>query len=421
MEIKEIEIDSTYRNRVLYPNPCFFELLVNTPNKTFFAALDPVSRAAPQCLFTGNTLDSSLPNITTLTGTIVRVLPNAIEVNFSNQIFNFNNYYDGLTSDDNVTIVKYEYMHDNLGRFFLEKFPIVSVGNFFNIYYWPQIQPLNIAGLYVKFFIPAKPRCNQVKFLYNETRHNWNEIIYSDNVSVTVFIKNTNWNYSDRFSLRDEPPSWIGTIVSNTQNTITLNVVDSSQRDFIFIPSIGYFGKITNQNGLMITVTPNILVPILVNSEIQCLPFSYDNSQSLPYIGTCDQQQRTWIIELVSIQIPNVPLKNKFYLLQFSHLYVEFRDPYNSPQNNIMSNNPNSNNSYFRIIPNKVQSSREWLSFDCDGSSKTIRFTPTSMQFRFKILTPDGCLLEFIEKDSEWPKKSLSKLQVSALFNLKMF
>jgi hypothetical protein len=415
----EIEIDSTYRNRVLYPNPCSFELLVNTPNKTFISALDPVSKAAPQRTFVGNTLDPLISNVITITGTIVRIIPNAVEVVFPGQIFQEKNYYTGLITDNNITITKYEFVYANCGRFFLNNVsPTLAVGNLFNVYYWPQIEPLNVAGLYVKFFVPAKPTCNHVRLLYNEIKHNWNEIVMSDNFSVTVFIQNTNWAYDDTYSLRDEPPIWYGTVAANTSNTITFGSVDPAQRDFVYVSSLNYYGKITSQLGPTVTVTPNIVGFITPGDEAQCLQFSYDNSQSLPYIGTPDQQQRTWLIELINIQIPNIPIKNKTSLLQYSHLYIEFRDPLSSPQNNIMSNNPHSNNSYFRVVLSKMQSTREWLSYDCDGSKKTIRFTPTSMFFRFKILTPDGEVVEFLEQESTWPQKALSRIQVSALFNV---
>lgn len=421
----EIEIDSAYRNRTLYDNPFNFEILVNTPNKGFFEALDPVSLAAPQCYFTGNTLDSVNPNVTLITGVVNRIIPDSVEVLFTNNIFEKTNYYRGLTTDFNGLIIKYEYVGtigpNFIGRFYIDPFPhTLLLGQPFNLYYWPNIQPLNSLNTTVKMFVPAKPFCGTFAILYNETRHNYNPIVYSDNVSVTVKLEQINWQYNDTFSLRDDIPTSISTVLTNTNNTITVNTTDSGQNDFVFVPSIEYYGKITNKFANIFTVTPTINVVIIPGSEIQYLPFSYDNVHSLPYIGTSDQQQRTWVIELISVQIPNAPLKNKFNLMQFSHLYVEFRDPFASPQNNIMSNNPNSNNSYFRVVPSKLQPQKEWISFDCDGSRKTIRFTPTSMQFRFKIIEPTGKILKFKQKDTHWPVKPEAGLQVNALFNVKI-
>lgn len=419
MEIKEIEIDSTYRNRCLYPNPCDFVLMVNTSSKGFDCALDPVSLAAPSNYFRGNTLDSLVNNVVSISGQVVNLEDGYVDVSFPNSLFTENNYYSGLYVGGKV-IQKYEFI-EQFGFLYYGRFSInrqFNIGDVFTIKLWTTY-PLNILNSKIKFFIPSKT-FNSFKYLYNESKHNYNEIISSDMYSVTVLIKNIDWNVDDVFSLRNNLPSWIGLITSNTINTITVNVTDSTQNNFIFIPSIKYFGKITNKNGLIFTVYPNITSSIIPGSEIQCLPFSYDNTTSLPYIGTSDLQPKTYLIDLVSLQIPNKNLVDKNSLFQYSHLYIEFRDPLTSPQFNIMSNNPKCNNAYFRVVTSRTQSSKDWIAFDCDGSKKTIRFSPTSTQFCFKILTPTGETLKFKEKDDFWPLQPIENLQVNALFNVKI-
>jgi hypothetical protein len=421
MEIKEIEVDSSYRNRNQYPNPFEFDVAVNTPPKIKCRdAVDPVSSAAPQYTFTGNTLTPTLPNIASISGTVVRVVTDTVEVQFINVLFSDMDYYRGLTTSLNETILHYENVDTFLGRFRLQPFNISTyfVGSIFTLQYWPITQLLTVLNSIVRLFIPAKPLCNEVKLVYNETRNNWNEIVQTDEISVHILVRETDWMYSDTFSLRDTPPSWVGTVLLNTANSITVNAIDpNAQQDIVFIPSINYYGKLVLKSGNVFTVTPSITTIIVPGSAIQCLRFTYDNSRSLQYIGTADQQQRTWIVKLVSVQIPNIRLKNKENLFKFSHLYLEFRDTI-SPQYNIMSNNPNSNNSYFRIIPSKMQTQREWISFDCDGSQKTVRFSPTSTEFKFRILSPEGQILEFLTEDNKWPKKSKSRLQINALFNV---
>lgn len=417
----EIDVDSLFRNRTLYPNPFNFNVSVNCRNCDSYD--DFTSKAAPQSFFNGNTLDFTFANVTMLNGTILRILPDAVEVSFPlNTLFPLRDYYRGLLSDGNNLVKKYENLSSTEGRFFLERIDAtLLVGGLFNLFYWPQTQSLATLDSLVKIFIPAKPRNNQVDILYNESKNNFNTIASSDEYSVTVLIKNTNWSYSDTFSLRDESPSWFGTCVSSTLDSVTLSSDEQSQKDIFFVPSINYFGKIVEKSGPVVKISPQLQIPLVSGTPVQCLMYSYQNNTPLIYSGTSDQQQKTWFMSLVNVQIPRfAALKNKKSILDFSHLYVEFRDPQQTNQNNIISNNPNSKFAFFRIIPSKIQGNREWVSFDCDNSTKTVRFSPTASQYSFKITSPDGRVLEFLEKDSLWPKKALSELQVSVLFNVKL-
>jgi hypothetical protein len=417
----EIEVDSLFRNRTIYPNPFNFNVSVNCRNYDSYD--DFTSKSAPQRFFRGNTLDFVIANVTSLNGTILRILPDAVEVSFPlNTLFSLTDYYRGLLSDGNNLVQKYENLSPTVGRFFLQSIDSsLLVGGLFNLYYWPQTQSLATLDSLVKIFIPAKPRNNQVDILYNESKNNYNVITSSDEYSVTVLIKNTNWSYSDSFSLRDEPPAWFGTCVFSTLDLVTLSSDEESQKDIIFVPFINFFGKIVEKIGPVVKISPLLPFALAPGTSVQCLHYSYQNNIPLIYLGTADQQQKTWLMSLVNVQIPKfAALKNKKSILDFSHLYVEFRDPQQTNQNNIISNNPNSKFAFFRIIPSKIQGNREWISFDCDNSSKTVRFSPSASQYSFKITSPDGKVLEFLAKDSIWPKKPLSELQVSALFNVKL-
>ena len=84
-----------------------------------------------------------------------------------------------------------------------------------------------------------------------------------------------------------------------------------------------------------------------------------------------------------------------------------------------MSNNPHSNKIYFRVTPSRIQQIRDWLNFDCDGSSKTLRFRPTATNLRFSIKTPDGSLL-MLPLDNAAPTPPNPSVQASVLLNVRI-
>lgn len=420
METKELIIDSTYRDRNKYENPCDFVVQVNRPMKyTLADADDPVSFAAPLNSWTGNTLNPNVANVTMIAGTIQSISAPYIEASFPNPIFTSKNYYAGLNVNFNIKITKYEFIGisgaGNVGRFYIDgNIGLFVLGGPLNVYHFIYPIPLLI-GNKITFFVPGGV-INSPKYLYNQTLQEYETILSSTSDTVTVQLSSGAWTISDKYSLRNGIPVAISTVNASTTYTITPAVIPTVPLQIVYIPDFGYYGRVTKSTGGVLTVSPALPPVIPVGTELQYLNFDYDNVQSLQYVGTRDQQERTWIVNLKSVMIP----KRNLQLQQYSHIFLEFRDPTYSPPQNIMSNNPHINNISFRLTLDKAFVNSKFYTFYSEKSPKTIRFTPTSSYFIVRLLTPDGKILEFEDSDSKWPCEPIHDLQINISFILRM-
>jgi hypothetical protein len=423
MEVKVVEIDSTYRDRESFLNPCSFHLDINKAEKTTcLEAFDVVSDAAPILSWTGNTLDDTLANVTSTTGTVVNIFIPFVSVSFASSLFKKHNYYKGLVTNGNITIAEYEYngfsagLH--YGKFRLVPFPaLLAIGDAFTLNCAINILPINVVDNEIRLFVPSF-YSNSCTIVYNESTNSFNKIVKIEDSYVTFVTKTNTWQYDHTFSLREKIPNHTSALVSNTFDTI--NVTSTGGGDIVYIPSISYFGKILSKTSTSYKVTPFIIVPIAPMSVVQTLEFSYDNKQSLRYLGSPNQQERTWDVSIVDVQIPNRKIKNAPSLTDYSTLYLELRDQQYSPHDVIMTNNRDINTALFRLSADTSNSTKNFFSYTTSKHYKTFRFTPNRSSFVVKILTPKGDVVEFEEKDNQWPLKPKQHLQINVSFITKM-
>ena len=164
-------------------------------------------------------------------------------------------------------------------------------------------------------------------------------------------------------------------------------------------------------------VTPHISNVIPVGAVVQTMDFSYDNKHSLRYLGSPNQQERTWYVSIVDVQIPNQKIVNGTALNDFSVLYLELRDQHYSPYDILMSNNPNCNQSLFRLSADTSNTTKNFLTYTTTSKHyKTFRFTPNLSSFHVRLLTPNGDVVQFEEQDNHWPLKPKSHLQINIAF-----
>lgn len=422
METKVIEIDSTFRDREQYKSPTDFRIDVNMPDKySCVDSYDPVSNQAALVSWIGNTLDAVVPSVTSISGTVVEIEDShTVIVNFTfDTLFTPFNYYRGCRVSSTMVNL-YEYLGGGVGRFGLVASSVFSVGDIFHVNHPIPVIDIGIVGHVVRLFVPSLYSC-QAKIVYNETLHTSAEIVAFNEYGVDIRITHSGWQYNHVFSLRREIPATFSTIVACTSNSVTMATGHDYLGDVVYIPRFRYYGRIANVvSPTELIVSERIDDPAsCIGLEIQTLDFAYDNNKSLRYIGTSNQQERTWQVSMMDVQIPNRKIVNAKSLTDYSTLYLEFRDRNNS-QDNIMTNNPHGNNALFRLTADTSNSTKGYFTYSCPKLYKTFRFSPNRSYFFVRITTPEGEVVRFKEDDNTWPLAPKRHLQINVSMVVKM-
>jgi len=422
MESKIIELDSTYRDRNINPHPADFRLDVNLPDKySCIDAYDPVSVQAPFLSWTGNTVDASLSNVLQLQATVISCEGNnavILSIPFQN-LFQINQYYRGLCSPTCGFVSDYFPISNNLGRFRFTKL-VPDVGDALVIDWPVDIPPVLLPGLTARFFVPSMYGC-RARILYNETTQTACDIIdYPTAHSITVSISVSGWQYDHKYSLRNDIPATVDTIVAATSMTLTVTTIPSYIGDIVYVPDKSYYGVISSINGFVLTLANPIVNPATwLGLKCETLNFSYDNYQALRHNGTPNLQERTWKVWIFDVQIPNQPVLNSKSLQDFSTLYLEFRDQH-SVQDSIMTNNPNGQNALFRLTADASSSTRSFVTYSAPKVYKTFRFSPNRSYFFIRITTPEGDVIKFSESDTSSPLPPKRHLQINVSMMVQM-
>lgn len=424
-EVKEIEIDSTFRNRQSFPTQTLFEIPVNSFSdpSSIFSAVDPVSDALPRFSFQSFTLNPTVVGSAIINGVVVSKKSDIVVATFP-KLYQTTNFYRGLPAGAGFEIVSYKYngqdgAGDDVGEFVIPR-NAFAVGGPIQIS-WLSPQTFSSVGQ-KNWFVPAFDG-QYFKFLYNERTNTEARILKTHATSVDFFSTDTSWTTTDTFSLRNALPTAVSvTVAPNTAFTLSLSPgLVFQENSFLFVPGHSYVGKLKSLSiGGLATVTPSIDTVVPVGATVQILPFR-ENFQSLVYIGSqlSQTENKTFLVELIALILPNTHTLRGPRVSSYPYLYVEFLDTNSPPHQNIMSNNPHSNKIYFRVTPSRIQQIREWITFDCDGSSKTLRFRPTATNFRFSVKTPDGSLL-MLPLDNATPTPPNFSAQLSVLLNVRV-
>ena len=153
--------------------------------------------------------------------------------------------------------------------------------------------------------------------------------------------------------------------------------------------------------GYIITVQNSFAIPPLAGTKYEILNFSYDNAQSLQYAGTdIFNNPRCSTVNLVNCIVPNfLPLsvKNGGYITDYPYifiaLYTEGNRSYNQP---IMSMSPVSDRALFvvPINPNSDIKTTQFVTLSGGITSQTVYFKHND-SFRFEMYLPDGQSIKF--------------------------
>jgi hypothetical protein len=410
------DIDSTFRNRTIYPNPANF--VINTSNlpKGSVApgqAEDPISLAIP--LVTGQ-----LPPQTPIV--LPPVPPSTTSITFpatSPTVIQMPNAYTGGSP-----------------------FPFI----YYNIYNY-------YAGWYLGLSTIANPVPE-----YRQIQS------YSSNyqqVTLTNPFTIVDPNTTPYFTLSKQLPLFTGIVgtttyvaptpttaaipASPTTTTIQLdpniggnpasNVNNAYVGSYLYItppPNVinsgnimGYYSLITQYDGInhIATLSSPLIITPAVGSEVLISQYTRDNSGTLIHNTVFGNNPMCHNVSLIYLSIPNVPLSNTLAnggnISSYPYVYVRFENEFNSSTSDglISSNNSKAYYSQFKIPVPGFNPSDTFVHFRDSRMSQTIKFRG-DQPIRFSVMLPNGDPLQFIVPDTSSPYEPNPFLQVSATFQI---
>lgn len=463
---KYLEIDSTYRDRTLWPLPGQFEIPISqSGRKGRSDASDPVSLATPLTAWTSNRVDANTSGVQ-VSGTISST--GAIDETSSQSTFIISatagdlqqaaNYYESLTLQTGTIgrrIVSYEYIGTDAGG--VNDQARITVSPVF-----PDSVDVTADAFTINdptdlsdtsnplFFIPSGltgtdryANC----ILYNETLDEYRTVTGYDSTTHILTVNATTavagWSATDNYSIRKELPILSSAIAASTTSTITLTsgstVDDIYNNHFVRIRATTYGNSVVDPETTLrrivaydgktqiATITPSYSSAPLVTDIAEILMFSYDNLNPFSYNGGFVSQQEMvcYELELLNLVLPNQTLSvgGGSRIAFYPYVYVQLSNISGAGaglKSSIYSNNPNATKMLFRAaiddVPNPVFSS--FVKIDGDGMVQTVKFKPND-NLRFSVTLPDGSIFDTTLDENFSPSNPNPLIQISALFSLK--
>ncbi len=444
MTTKYLEINSTYRNRSVWPDPANFEALVAQSGQNSAAsALDPVSNAMPIKRWMPNNFQRTTTLTPTVNGTIFTTgigagnSPGvAIFNTAANSLHVESDYYKHavlMSGTSRSRITSYVYLGNDIGKVTLDVPLNLVSGDVVTI-----SDPTDFTTKSV--FVPvgsdnANAYANY--FLYDETNQQYQTIISYDNVTGVVTTNGSfvGWNLTDVLSIRSQLPISTGlTGGASTPSTVVLSSPVS-------VPLIGAFVKlnlpfaagnlptetrrIIDYNSITNTVVvfPPFTIGV-VGVSYELILFSYDNFTPFVYTGTHQMDQLIYEIKLNSLVLPNSVLTSGGSggtISQYPFVYVELSPLDYTTTNLVASNNPHATKIMFRASYSNydnVSTANRFVHFVGDEMIQRVKFIVES-NFRFKVTLPNGDVFSTVDSETSSPSAPNPDMQLSALFEIK--
>ena len=419
-----IELNSSYRNRLLYPNVANFIVEVGQPNQGTSAldSVDPIVNSYPTTIFTHN---SRVTSGSYTGGNPGRVQLDAAAATLAS---NTDDYYKGAKIVDVATgeqtfIQSYDAQSNTALLYFPFSSDTWSAGGTY------QIQDISDTS---HIYDPTAPNIdgyNVGNFLYNADLDEFRTIISFDSV-VQVYTVDSAFSgiTNDTFEVRKSKYISNGTSTAFTNDTITLAVTEPSKDDTYK----GYFVRITSgvseNETRLITAYDGTTKVASFNPPItsaagtptyEVLQWTRDNVGYIDYYGSGNTQQGLYEVELLDLVLPNVVLNNNVggRIAFYPYVYVEFSNTTQGTNNIISSNNPNSSLAVFRCPITDTNSPliSTFIKVDSNYMKQVINFNPM-LDLKFKVFLSDGTLFDPAESENFSPLEPNSNIQISALF-----
>ena len=468
---KYLSLDSSYRNRTLYPNPNYFEIpFSDSGMKDRFTAVDPISDAVPVTSFTTVFNFSGLGNFLVCTGNVSATPATGLPTNTHNlgnassslivmctfgvgELSTIYNYYQGAMLFDSTTggrarITEYTFIGNTpfvtptlcVGQFKLET--TLSSGTFSDGDDVTIANPTDFNTSSV--FVPAGVMSQNRYINY-----------YLYNLSTQQYVQITGFNASTKLlTLASSISTWAGVVFcirkdlpvvgtgltpvpAGSLSTVLLPL------SFANFPLVGGYIRIIGGSGVDPTniirinsIVSGTTTEVNLNGSFTALPdntsifefmpFTRDNLSPLVYSGSMLSQQEVscYEIALVDLVIPNQVLNvaNGGFISEHQYVFVELKNVSSSSGalNVIYSNNPNARNMLFKaavpdvLYPLLTPFVRLLGTTDV---TQTIKFKPND-NLLFSVRLPSGEVISSSFADTTSPLAPLDYLQLTAQFSL---
>ena len=423
-----IELNSTYRNRTIYPFQSSFKVNIKNQGEkdTAQTSLDPVSDGDSVYVWKGR-LDVSF----TMSGN-----PNAPVLNLPPTTSAFKGQFlTDLTTDESSLITFYSEFG---GAAFLETSfgDSWAVGDTGIIYNTDDNQHIQLT-----MRVPVFDNQFVGQYLYDMTIDEYRLITAFDATFQYITLETPfggTWTETDEYTIVKEQAISTGQVVfptDITNSTVTLPAGESSIDNIYvgqFIKLIQFTGpnilvtysrQIISYNGTtkVVSFYPSIEADFaLPTSQVwyQIIPFTEDQSSYLNTFPT--KETALYRITLPNLILPNQPIShpNGGTITNYPYVYVVFTNTMNRTNSLINSNNPNSRSVTFRC-PIEDNENFEFATFLKLRSEmiNVILYDPTN-DLLFEVYLPDGTLFKTLTVDRTSPNRPDPLLQISCLVSL---
>jgi hypothetical protein len=445
MTTKYLEIDSTFRDRNSWPLPGSFQVLLSQSSaKTAATAMDPVSLATPVVSWQSNRFRANTTGSISITGTVTSVGYGANNTTLfivftapAGQLSPIRGYYNHvvLSAAGNVTsrVTSYEYLGNNEARVYLKESVNLPAGTSVTL---TDGTDLSVS----RIFVPTSPddfdNFYAKMILYDESVNLFTKITWFDKVTgaITVADPIPGWTASDSFSIRQEPPLFVGIAnVTSTASMVVLgpnanvNLIGSFIRIDPVYPAIPPSSEIRRIISYNPTTTIATTYPAFTASpagfNYEILPFNYDNFNPFVYTGSLQNEFNTCSVRLVNLVLPTAILNVGYggRISDYPYVYVELT-PLNTTNNNVSSsNNPNSTRTLFRATKQFDQPTRgddsPFIRFTGYDTIQRVKFRVEN-DFSFSVTLPNGQIFETHQIDNASPQRPNPLIQISASFEI---
>jgi hypothetical protein len=466
--IRYLEIDSSYRNREMYPEPADFIVPISQyGTKNILDSTDPVSLEAPlriwcpadygPVVFPDTEGKVAVNDTNSLSQFIVYYDKNKKKIKDTD-------YYNGTTievgtSTNSTVITGWDFLTSSTTNdYFIvtlnEKLTGVGVltirTNDDLIFKFNQGTKIPDQPI---IFIPNGVEADNYYtdyIIYNQTQKEWRRIVsYNGKTKLAGLDISTgsiaNWNISHTLVLRKDYPKEIGTL-SSINNAINVTFPNTSSKipgkydgSFIRFTSILNNNKIfkitsyTGEPNYKATLKyisgsedgTNVLNTLDIGKTYEILQYTRDNETPFVYTGSTVSQQEMscYEIELMHLILPNQILVNGGRSVLYPYFYVELQNVSATGSgltNIIYSNNPNSTKKLFRCPVDDMRNHliSPFIKIDSERTRQTVKFKPND-SLHFAVYLPNGKLFKTMGKETYSPEYPNPFLQISACFSIK--
>lgn len=233
----------------------------------------------------------------------------------------------------------------------------------------------------------------------------------NSNVSIYSNILYTFYDYiNDLYDVR---------FYVNDNNNITYTIYGLNLTNYSYITMI--FTKTSTNVNIPLTTQFALLYDQLLATQptYEILEFTKDNYNPINYSGNLvGSMEGIWYdIELLSVMVPNKPLKNAYNIGAFPYFYVVFHTQTLKNKNLLYSNNNSSSYASFIVRSITADTNNNFSYLTLSSTKQRIKFKPNE-DLIFSIFQPNGKIIEFQQSDYFSPYPPIEDFQVSAVFNI---